>query len=431
VVLPPSGALPGDSGSFGSFAGVWVRDNGAVTDTYGAVNSLTNGLGTVITTNQGIPVINAYDPEDTASRDLGLLQNNSAFFADQPGNLESNYVAFYRGRIKVTEAGDYTFGVHSAGGFALRFPGVEWKDVYGAGSLDHGGDFEIMVSYEDTDDVSARGVITLPVGTHIVEFLSWNDVDGRRHHELYAAKGEFKNDSDTDAWRLVGHKSIGNITYAGVTEKWNLWHSENEAVGNLSNAWAAVSNYVAVASNTSSWDVINFYDPQNGGGANHSVAIPNSVPFPWDTAADDNNKALFALATLNIPADMTIGLGFQGDDGSRLTVSNQLFNSPLLEAVNENSVVVGESIEHNAGTGNSRTVGGITLAAGTYPISVLWWEGSGGSYLDVFQRNQEAYEGQLPSGYLYRTLSTTSAGSVPDVDGLQLVGKEQLIIILY
>ncbi len=426
AVLPPSAAMPGDDGSYGSFAGVWVRGAGVVNSTYAAVAALTSGQGTVITTKKNIPVINAYDPESTASKEDGLFQNNSPFFGDQPGILESNCVALYRGQIKIPEGGDYTFGVHSAAGFALRFPGTQWKAVYGAGWLDHGDlDHETMMYDYDTDDSNTRGVITLSEGVHAVEFLVWCDVNGKRSHELYAAKGAFANDADTDTWRLVGHKSIGAVTYVGVDPAWTLWHSQNEAVGNLNAAWAAVSNYVAVASNQSAWAEINFWDPQSG----QQGQLLNSAPFPWDTAADDNTKALYAVTKLNIPAEMTIGLGFQGDDGSRLTVSNQTWNS-LVEAVNASSVIVGDSLEHNVGTGNSRTVGSISLTNGTYDVSVLWWEGSGGSYLDVFQKSIQAYEGQLPASYLYRTLSTTSGETVPDYDGLQLIGNRAFYLFV-
>ncbi len=146
----------------------------------------------------------------------------------------------------------------------------------------------------------------------------------------------------------------------------------------------------------------------------------------------DNNKALFGVATLVIPADTTIALGFQGDDGSRLTVSNQVWNTPLVEAANANSVIIGDGIEHNVAGGNSRTVGSITLSAGSYPISILYWEGAGGSYLDVFQRQPGIYDAELPNSInQYRSLSTTSAEVIQDIDGLQLKRLETLLIILY
>jgi len=418
AILPPSAALPGDEISDGSFVGVWVRDAGAVGSTRQAVARLTSGAGTVITVNTGIPVVNASDPDTPADGDKILFPQNNPFFAELSGIVDTNWVALYRGKIVVPAGagGDYTFGVHSDDGFALRIPGYSWKSVSGLGWIDHGDTETITYEYGGGDS-NTRGVINLPPGIHEIEFVTWSAAGGQ-HHELYAAKGAFVNDADTDTWRLVGHKSVGDIVYAGVSSNWTLWHSQSEAVSNLSNAWAAVSNYVAAASNQSAWAEINFYDPQSGG--THTTAIPNSVPFPWNTGAVDENKALYAVATLDIPADMTIGLGFQGDDGSRLTVSNQTWNSPLAEAVNVNSVIVGDSLEHNIGTGNSRTVGSITLTSGTYDLSLLYWQGTGGSYLDVFQKNLKAYESQLPNTFLYRPLSATSAETIPDINGLQL-----------
>jgi hypothetical protein len=431
AILPDSAELPaGDVKADGSFVGVWVRDAGNVDNIRVAVNRIVAGAGTVIVTNKGISVINACDP-DAGSPDSILFPNNRPYFANIPGVAENHWSAYYRGRIVIPpgEGGLYTFGVHSDDGFALRIPGRSWSSVHGLGWLDYGDtDLETITFEYGTGDSNTRGIINLPAGAHDIEFFTYNGTGGQ-HHELYAAKGAFPNDADTTSWRLVGHKSVGNIVFAGVSlDEWTVWHSGNESVSNLSNAWAAVSGYMAIPSNQSAWAEINFWDPQSG----QQGQLPNSVPFPWDTPADDNNKALFGVATLVIPADTTIGLGFQGDDGSRLTVSNQTWNTPLLEAVNVNSVIAGDSIEHNVGTGNSRTVGSITLPAGSYPLSILYWEGGGGSYLDVFQRNPLIYEAQLPSSIpQYRPLSTTSAEVIQDIDGLQLKRLETMLIILY
>ena len=434
AVLPPSEDLPGKDGYYGSFSGVWVRDAGNIGSTYTAADVLASGDGTVITQDKNIPVIKAYDPDHADSRDRGCLAKNDPFFADQSGVLDNHYVAFYRGKIRIPEGedGDYTFGVHSGGGFALRFPGQKWKAVYGNGWVDHGDASTIMYEF-DTDDSNTRGVISLPAGDYVVEFLSWNDADGRRFHELYAAKGDFASDDDTDAWRLVGHKSIGTISYAAkVSEDWTLWHSENETVGNIDLAWEAVDYYVANASNESTWAEINFYDPQSSGGAYHYYIIPDSIPFPWNTPSDDNTKALYAESTLSIPADTSIGLGFMGDDGSKLTVADQTWDYIIKAAVPSATSIQGDSLVMNSGTANSFSVGAMSLTNGTYDVSILWWEGSGGSYLDVFQMSWDAYNGHLTPDYLYHTLSTTSdQDSKTDFDGLQLIGNEHFHIILY
>ncbi|MDD2597782.1 MAG: lectin-like protein [Kiritimatiellae bacterium] len=433
AVLPPSELLPGgELIADGSFIGVWVRDAGSITSTRQAGGILAAGTGTVITRNKNIPVINAYDPDTPNNKDDILFPNNSPYFADLVGVADTNWVVLYRGTILIPpgQGGDYTFGVHSDDGFALRLPGRSWSSVTGLGWIDH-GDTETMVNNYVIGDSNTRGVINLPAGAHELEFITWNG-SGGQHHELYAAKGAFVNDSDTDTWRLVGHKSVGELTYAGVSAGWTLWHSNNEPVSSLSNAWLAVSNYVAAASNQSSWAEINFYDPESGG--SHAVAIPNSVPFPWNTLAVDINKAIYASAKLTIPASTTLGLGFQGDDGSKLRVFNQAWNSlielPPDPAQHLVTYIDGDSINVDGGGGNSRTVGSITLAGGVYDMSLLYWQGGGSSYLDVFQKNIKAYDNQLPARFIYRPLSTTSGGTLNDINGLKLRRRARCWLIL-
>lgn len=431
-ILPDSSELPAsDMKVDGSFVGVCVRDTGTIGDVRTGVARLTSGAGTVVVTNMGISVINACDPDTGNGADM-LFPNNNPFFAEVTSCVDSNWVALYRGKIIVPkgEGGLYTFGVHSDDGFALRIPGRNWISVHGLGYIDYGDvDLQTMAYEYGTGDSNSRGIISLPSGTHDIEFITYNGTGGQ-YHELYAAKGAFTNDADTTTWRLIGYKNIGNIVYAGVKSDWSVWHSENEGVGNLANAWSAVDSYVEANLNQSYWPEINFYDPDSGSAG----MLANSLPFPWDTVGtNDDNKALFTLATLVVPADTTIGLGFQGDDGSRLTVSNQTWNTPLVYAINSNSKIVGDSIEHNVGTGNSLTVGSIDLAAGEYPISVLWWEGGGGSYLDVFQQNLDIAGNMLPKNLgvsTYRTLSSTSAEVIYDIDGLQLQRTSRMLIIL-
>ena len=180
-----------------------------------------------------------------------------------------------------------------------------------------------------------------------------------------------------------------------------------------------MTNYIALGSNMSTWAEINFYDPQNGGGANNSIILPNSVPFPFDTPANDDNIAMYMESTLVVSNDATVSLGFLGDDANWMQVSNQTWTG-LNENITGNSYIENDRIVFSGGSGNNRTVGSLDLTAGSYPMNVLWWENSGGSHLDVFQANYEAYSNSLPNTLIYRSLSTTSAEALPDLQGLQL-----------
>ena len=63
---------------------------------------------------------------------------------------------FSVGHIRVPEEGDYTFGMHSDDGFALRIRGGTALSVSGNGQLDP-GDPEAVVHPADTGDSNTRG----------------------------------------------------------------------------------------------------------------------------------------------------------------------------------------------------------------------------------------------------------------------------------
>ena len=174
AILPSTDQLPGDTGSPGSFSGWWVEDNGTLGTIRAASASIMSGNGTIISTNENIPVINAYDPQ-TGGLDLGLFPNNDPYFAEDASTNDTQFAVLYRGVINVPagEAGEYTFGVHSDDGFALRLPGYEWETVYGIGWVDHGDKETITYEYGIADS-NTRGVISLPEGQHVIEFLVFN-----------------------------------------------------------------------------------------------------------------------------------------------------------------------------------------------------------------------------------------------------------------
>ncbi len=85
-----------------------------------------------------------------------------------------------------------------------------------------------------------------------------------------------------------------------------------------------------------------------------------------------------------IPETGTYWLGFQGDDGGFLELPGQTFDRIVQDA---SGGAVGESSERIACdclVGNNRTVGEITLEAGTYPIRFLWFEAGINASFEVF-----------------------------------------------
>ena len=113
-----------------------------------------------------------------------------------------DFVQFAKGRIRISEPGEYTFAIHSDDGFGFRIFGAEFTSVSGDGVIDIGSP-DSVIHPADTGDSDTRAVTTLQAGEYDIEFFWW-ERGGGDFGELYAAKGNFANDADTETWRLVG-----------------------------------------------------------------------------------------------------------------------------------------------------------------------------------------------------------------------------------
>jgi hypothetical protein len=155
----------------------------------------------------------------------------------------------------------------------------------------------------------------------------------------------------------------------------------DDGLTNFAEVENALANPALVPVVTIGLDSVNFNDPQSGGPGR----IPGDIPFPIDTGADDDDFLIEFSANLVIPVSGTYNLGFQGDDGAYLRIPGQTFDS-----ISQNAT--GDSVIDEAGarlicdclTGDSSTIGTITLSAGTYPVEGAFFERGGGAYFEVF-----------------------------------------------
>ena len=107
-----------------------------------------------------------------------------------------------RGKIRITQPGAYTFGVHSDDGFGLRIFGAEFTSSSGGGIIDPGSP-DSIIHKQDSGDTNTRATVTLEARDYDIEFL-WYENGGGDFGELYAAKGTFATDAETSTWKLVG-----------------------------------------------------------------------------------------------------------------------------------------------------------------------------------------------------------------------------------
>lgn len=427
--------LPGTAGTNDSFGGYWLRSPAGLGEIRNGIEQLLRSTvagygGTLIQTNSGLDYINGYDPDRPADLNLGFFASNRPYFGQAAGVTDINFVVVYKGtvRIRAADAGVWTFGVRSDDGFALRLPGHDWQRVSGLGWRDH-ADPSVMGFEYGTGDANTRGTVNLGVGDHPIEFVVYNGTGGN-FHELYAAKGDFTNDADTTTWLPVGFLSTNGLATPGVLDPgsglgWTVWHSVPNTVGTVGDTntgWNAVQPSVAGDSNKTQWASINFYD-LGSGATPASGSIGNSARFPYDVEQTNNteiNVALFMTSTLVIPLSGTYHLGFQGDDGSWLRVVGRNWDSIAYQAIVGSTVYIeGDKLVCNQGTGNSRTIGAITLDAGTYTLESLWWQGGGGAHYEIL--GASAYNPLFLPASTIPLLGTGTAVANPIAGGLQLV----------
>jgi hypothetical protein len=282
----------------------------------------------------------------------------------------------------------------------LRVGGLEWVSEDGGGAID-AGDPTVLAFYTGTGDANTRGVINLPAGEVDLEFI-WFEDGGGASVELYAAKGAYTCDVDTPNWRLVGTVVSPGATVAIPGVSADGWTVEYSAPGgDQVTLIAGAEAELAGAASVSGVAKIQYADPEAAGGTKACY-----LPFPNDTAADDNDFAIRGTAQLVIPATGTYHFGFQGDDGGYLQIEGQTWDSIVATANADYGVINGDRIEFDVNTGNSYTVGAITLAEGTYTIRTVFWERGGGGFHWVF--------GGPPSSPLYAPIMADAAGVIPE-----------------
>ncbi len=276
------------------------------------------------------------------------------------------------GNLVIGEEGDYTFGIHSDDGMALRIRGGQAVSISGNGQLDP-VDSEAMVHPADTGDSSTRVVYHLRKGVYRIEFFWWEN-GGGNNGEIYAAKGAFKNDGDTSAWRLIGDPTPSqSITLLGVDNNgWSIASSDPNGADQITSWDLANAAFAATGGGAKNYDTLNVGDPDTNAGV---------AAFPKDVAGkDDNDYVLKATGTLVVPQDGTYILGFNSDDGGYMKVPGGTFTA-IQQNNTGNSVINGDTVICDCLTGDSGTTATITLKKGNQAIEFGSFERGGGSFL--------------------------------------------------
>jgi hypothetical protein len=415
--LPAS--LPGAQGTEGAFSVLRVNAIGGLNMNHidAAVSALRPGNPAVASTvNGSVPRLNLVDPNTNAS--AGVFGGDIPFPGDDGGLDDNNFAIVAKAVINVPAAGNYSFQVRGDDGFAMRIGGQNWGGVSGGGGIDP-LDSRTIYFAGGTGDSNTIGTMNLAPGNYSLEFVGFEGGGGASQELSVAVNG--------GPFTLLGSAATA-IQQPGVTSAgWSVLTSAvgGTAINNIADAQADLANNPsASASNVAS---INYSDPETGVGG----SILGDIAFPNNTGADDEDFGVIAQATLVIPFDGVYRIGFQGDDGGYLriagtsgwTIVENASGAGIVADSLGNPNPAGDTLWTNALTGNSRTIGEISLTAGNYPIEGLFFERGGGANWEIF--GSESVGGLTA----YSLLAANGAGSVA-LAGVTLVPEPSTFAML-
>ncbi len=143
----------------------------------------------------------------------------------------------------------------------------------------------------------------------------------------------------------------------------------------------AAAEIAAGPNTTGNYASVNFADPENNGGGGN---FGGDVPFPSDTAADDEDFAVAVEATLEILLAGQYRLGFRGDDGSEMRIVGESFTDIVTDASGVAVIAADGALQVDMNTGDSTAEALIDLAVGTYALEALFWERGGGANFEIW-----------------------------------------------
>ncbi|RFC52265.1 MAG: Concanavalin A-like lectin/glucanases superfamily protein/PA14 domain-containing protein [Verrucomicrobia bacterium] len=313
--------------------------------------------------------LNFYDPGSNGPNN-GIIPGGLPFPGDALSTATNGGVArnddyvvtSAHGTISITEASDYTFNIRGDDGSMFRIKRAEGgtppKFVAVVNGQVDAAQQNIVYFFNPTGDTNVRAVTYLTPGTYKLEYATWEG-GGGFFYQVSSAKGFFLNDSDTPTWRPVGYRAqtTAPVPYPSMAGDWTVLSTLPSGLTQVDIPGADAAVTAAVAADavaaTSSWAQINFFDPQSGG----QGRIPGDVPWPRNTELDDNRYAMRMSGTLRIPESGEYLIGFQGDDGTKLTIGGSHSGFSALTENATGAGVIGRSTDVLRNSGSIGAVG--------------------------------------------------------------------------
>lgn len=397
-VLPAAGSIAGPSGGVGTWGVREVTGTTATGNIAAAVNALKTNAGTSITGS--LPKLNVGDPQTNGQGGSALGGPTTPFLSDTSAD-DNNVLTIAKGRINVTEAGTYTFQVHSDDGFALRVAGQSFTSANGAGYVDP-ADSSTIVFPIGTGDSNTRGVITLPAGQYDLEFVHFEG-GGGSYYEVTSAKGAI-TDPNGAQWIAVGDTTVKGASAQDVvrlTAAATITNANKPGDNNLATAMAAVD--AAIAGGTAVSKTVTALNVAEGEMPIATTQTDNYATKVTGSLRVDNTNGIAG-------EQLEITFSLRCDDGASLQILGQDFTTVTDFTGDGNAVLVDVNgdgtMKADYGTGNTNAFGLIKLTEGqVYDFLSYHSEGGGGSTYQLWY----AMGDQTAAGFdpaIFRVLST-------------------------
>ena len=331
----------------------------------------------------------------TGRSTTGLFWPKTDLVGDVASSDDNNYTVFAKTKVNLAATGPYTINVHSDDGFFCRISGpgtVTISQVSGAGMQDP-GDSAFYYPF-GIGDSNTRAVFTVSTpGDYDVEYIGWEGTSNS-FQEVSWCEGAAPNDWDGN-WKLLGAAPTGTPVLAAAASfnapapTGNTWQIRAITPGSggtlttIPGASTALQNSVATTDSVA--PVINFADSNNAGGRG---LFTLDTPQPADTTADDNNYSWGGRTLLTVPAAGIYTIGSHADDSVAIRLLNgakwrgRVWSTTAQGHIDTND----DSVMYwfvGSGDANIRAAAWFP-AAGTYEIQFLHYEGTGGSYAELY-----------------------------------------------
>lgn len=407
-----------------------VTNNGGVGNLADVDASLTTDrTATPLRVDHQKPVINFHDSDGT-----GNFQNDNRFAVTAaPGGPAvgsvNDLAMLATGRVRIPTSGNYTFGVNSDDGFKLSIGGKSFTGTAGQGETTIvSGSLAFGLGRGAQNSL---GHIFLEAGDYDLQLEYWEG-GGGSSVELFAAAGT--HTGFNNQFRLVGSPAIpagpivprkaGNIKAPGFDVVVLRDDPAVEGDAGATNIDPAISQVTAhwngstpagLTVSTATASVINYVDPQGGGGNKPGYT---QTPFPGDLDTAEDRFSLGAKATLEIVDGGEYTFMVLGDDGSQLRLLNT--SGWTSGGGSQPHTVLADGVKFSGCCGDAFAY--VNLAPGTeYPLEFIWNEIGGGAYVGLWG----AYGRHTSFNDAFQLLGENSSTMVPITpfisEGLQLV----------